>query len=147
MKFQFSKRLPYTAAEVWAAVGDFCSLGDWYPDILACECSIVDGATVRTIEAEDGEKFVERLVNIDADNHSYCYELVSGDLDVIEYTVQFSIGEIGINREECEIKFDVSYVPANSSLDQLQEDIQEIYDLAASGILSFMASRPRVSAG
>ena len=140
MNFQLSKRLPYAAAEVWAAVGDFCSLDEWYPDILTCECSIVDGATVRTIEAKDGERFVERLVNIDDGNRSYCYELVSGDLDVIEYSVEFSIGETGINTEECEIKFDVWYVPGNESVDQLQQDIQEIYELAASGIMSFMSS-------
>ncbi len=79
------KATPATAAEAWAAIGDFCGIAAWHPAVAKCELSEKDGATYRTLTLKDGAKLLEKQVSFDAKAMSYSYTIEEGPLPVANY--------------------------------------------------------------
>ncbi len=54
-----------TAAQTWAAIGEFCGIGDWHPAVEACVLAEKDGKSLRTLSLKGGGTIVEELVGRD----------------------------------------------------------------------------------
>jgi Polyketide cyclase / dehydrase and lipid transport len=79
--------------DVWAAIGPFCAIGDWYPGLESCSEEQVDGATLRHLVAGDGSQFLEKLVSQDDDGMSYTYTIEEGPLPVADYVSTISVSQ------------------------------------------------------
>ncbi len=77
--------------QVWAAIGEFCGIGDWHPAIQTCELSHQGKDTIRTLTLKGGGIIVEKLVKWETGKHSYTYAIVSSPLPVSDYVSTLSI--------------------------------------------------------
>ena len=51
-----------TPAQAWAAIGEFCAIGDWHPAVEKCELSEKDGKVLRTLSLKGGGTIVDVLI-------------------------------------------------------------------------------------
>ena len=63
-------------AEVWEAVGGFCSIEEWHPDVADCTLEEDDVTTYRTVEITDGRTFKEQLMAQNEETRFYSTNLV-----------------------------------------------------------------------
>ena len=73
------------ADAAWAAIGDFCGIGQWHPVVEKCEISNKDGATYRTLSLKGGGKIYEKQVAFDAAKMTYTYTIEDSPLPVKNY--------------------------------------------------------------
>jgi hypothetical protein len=90
---EVSKQLDVAASpdQAWAAVGEFCGIGDWHPAIEKCELSNQGKDTIRTLSLKGGGTIVEKLVKWEPKKHSYTYAIVSSPLPVSDYISTLSV--------------------------------------------------------
>ncbi len=90
---EVSKQLDVSASpdQAWAAVGEFCGIGDWHPAIEKCELSNQGADKIRTLSLKGGGTIVEKLVKWEPKKHSYTYAIVSSPLPVSDYISTISI--------------------------------------------------------
>lgn len=81
--------------KVWAAVGEFCGIGDWHPAVATCELSNRDKDTIRTLTLKGGGTIVEKLVRWEPRKHSYTYAIISSPLPVSDYVSTISVKPAG----------------------------------------------------
>jgi Polyketide cyclase / dehydrase and lipid transport len=80
-----TKDTPATAEAAWAAIGDFCGIGQWHPVVEKCEISGKDGAIFRTLYLKGGGKILEKQIAFDAAKMSYSYTIEESQLPVKNY--------------------------------------------------------------
>jgi hypothetical protein len=69
---------------VWGLAGGFCSIKDWYADVVTdCVEEKSRDADIRTLTLKDGSKIKEKLTG--KDDLSYSYEIVESPLPVKNY--------------------------------------------------------------
>jgi len=90
---EVSKQLDIAAApdQAWAAVGEFCAIGDWHPAVATCELSNQGKDKIRTLTLKGGGTIVEKLVKWEPRKHSYTYAIVSSPLPVSDYISTVSV--------------------------------------------------------
>lgn len=90
---EVSKHLDVAATpdQAWAAVGEFCAIGDWHPAVEKCELSNQGKDKIRTISLKGGGTIVEKLVKWEPKKHSYTYAIVSSPLPVSDYISTVSV--------------------------------------------------------
>ncbi|GEO98896.1 SRPBCC family protein [Methylobacterium haplocladii] len=72
--------------KVWAAIGNFCGIGDWHPAVENCEASMQDGKPIRTLTIKGGEgTIVETELSRSEDKMTYSYAMLDGILPVAGY--------------------------------------------------------------
>ena len=74
-----------TPAVTWAAIGDFCGIGNWHPAVAKCALSEKDGAKIRTLSLNGGGTIIEKLTAVDEGKMSYSYEILESPLPVANY--------------------------------------------------------------
>jgi hypothetical protein len=74
---------------VWAAIGDFCGISSWHPDVGRRVLS-ADGKR-RTLSLKGGGTLTELLETMDAANHSYSYTILSGTWPVTKYHAKLEV--------------------------------------------------------
>lgn len=84
-----------TPDKAWAAVGDFCGIGDWHPAIEKCELSNQGKDKLRTLTLKGGGTIVEKLVKWEGKKHSYTYAIVSSPLPATDYVSTISVSPHG----------------------------------------------------
>ena len=72
-------------AQAWAAIGEFCGIGDWHPAVEKCVLSEKDGKPLRTLSLKGGGTIVEELVARDDAEMSYTYAILESPLPVANY--------------------------------------------------------------
>ncbi len=90
---EVSKQLDVAVApdKAWAAIGEFCGIGDWHPAIEKCELSSSGKDKIRTLSLKGGGTIVEKLVKWEPKKHSYTYAIVSSPLPVSDYVSTLSV--------------------------------------------------------
>lgn len=81
------------ADKVWGMVGDFCSIKDWHPGVVACdgEGGNEPGATrVLTVGEAGGPQIHEELLKYDSEKMSYKYKITSTVNEVLPVTTYSS---------------------------------------------------------
>lgn len=92
-----SKTTTASPTEAWAAVGDFCGIARWHPDVEKCELSEVMGAKLRRLTLKNGGTVREQLV--EQDNKAMLQKslFLDGTLPVTNYqaTLKVVVSEHG----------------------------------------------------
>lgn len=81
------------AADVWARIGSFQTIGDWHPVIDSCTAE--SGGEVRRLGIGGGAEIVERLESHDDAAMSYSYIIVEGPLPVANYRSTLRVRDNG----------------------------------------------------
>jgi hypothetical protein len=83
------------AERVWALIGDFNSMPDWQPDIVASEIENgVSGKTVgcvRRATQHDGTQIRGILVEHSDREHSYTYAVLTAPIPIFDYVGRLSL--------------------------------------------------------
>ena len=87
-----------TPDKAWAAIGDFCGIKDWHPDVAACDIQGEGKAQVRTVTLKNGGKLVEKEVNWNDLGRAYAYKIVESPLPVENYTATIRVLPIDSGR-------------------------------------------------
>jgi hypothetical protein len=87
--------LPASAAEVWAAVGDFAAVGAWHPMLARVEGERSGVDARRTAQGKDGSTQVERLLELDPARHRYRYAIETTPMPVREYVAEWQVVDSG----------------------------------------------------
>ncbi len=97
MAAEISKQLDVAVApdKAWAAVGEFCGIGDWHPAVATCELSSQGKDKIRTLSLKGGGTIVEKLVKWEPRKHSYTYAIISSPLPVSDYVSTISVSPHG----------------------------------------------------
>lgn len=82
-----------SAVDVWAAIGEFCTIQDWHPAIVDCEVSNQDDGMIRILTLEDGGKITDKLTSTDNSDTGYTYQLLDSPLPIINYNGAFSVSD------------------------------------------------------
>lgn len=89
--------VPVEAEALWRQVGSFQAVADWHPLLVSVTTDGEEPGAVREAVRWDGEKQVERLVEVDGSAHRYRYAIESTILPVTdcvgEFRVEPSAGE------------------------------------------------------
>lgn len=118
------------ASEVWAAIGAFCSISDWYPGIDSCSEEMMDGATHRHLKAADGVEFLEKFMEADGDR-AYGYAIIESPLPIENYTATLAVNEMG---DKSVVVWSSSFMPKGATEDEAKAIIGGIYDAGLEAI-------------
>lgn len=67
----------------WAAIGDFCGIKDWHPEVVACELQGDGMPRTRMLTLVDGAKFIEKEMNWNDRGRAYSYMVVEGPMPIM----------------------------------------------------------------
>lgn len=81
----YSKDTKASAADAWAAIGDFCGIQSWHPAVEKCEMASKDGKTLRTLTLKGGGTILEELVEQNNETMTQTYIILDGVLPVANY--------------------------------------------------------------
>lgn len=101
-----------TPQAVRAALGDFCCIAGWHPDIASCRLSERGGAKFRTLRTARGQRLVERLDAWNSAGRFYVYRQDLSPLPVKDYVAILRVSATGDGaRVEWSASFEPSGVP------------------------------------
>ena len=124
-----------TPAQAWAAIGEFCAIGDWHPAVEKCELSEKDGKVLRTLSLKGGGTIVEELVGRDEADMSYTYKILESPLPVANYQSTIEVEDEGGTTIEWAGTFDAKGAPDAEAVGV----IEGIYQ----GGLEALAAKPK----
>lgn len=92
-----SKTTTASPTEAWAAVGDFCGIARWHPEVEKCELSEVMGAKLRRMTLKKGGTVREQLVEQNNEAMLQKSLFLDGTLPVTNYqaTLKVVVSEHG----------------------------------------------------
>ena len=118
-------KIDASPAEVWKAIGPFCSIADWYPGIDTCTEENIDGAIHRRLVTADGNRFLEKLLKHDDASMSYSYTIEQGPLPVADYSATIGVTD---NGTKAHITWNGNFKPNGVSEAEAVKIISDIYD-------------------
>ena len=88
-----SVTLDASCGVVWAEIGQFTSLNDWYPGIARLDIGGEGVGATRSAFLENGAQIVEQLQSVDQQERRYSYSMLSGPLPVANYQASLEAQE------------------------------------------------------
>ena len=82
-----------SAESMWRELGSFQGIAQWHPAVNAAHGEGEEPGATRTLETQDGMRWVERLMQVDQSQRFYCYEATSTDLAIADFRGEFRIRE------------------------------------------------------
>ena len=86
-----SQETALAPAQAWQAIGDFCGIAKWHPEVASCEPSEVMGAKLRRIKFKDGGTMREQLVEQNAETMEQKSLMLDGTLTVRNYQATLKV--------------------------------------------------------
>lgn len=87
-------RVATGSAALWQEIGSFQGVGEWHPMLDRVEGEGEQPGALRTAYSAGGEQ-VERLREVDADQHWHRYTMESSPLPVANYTAELRVVDAG----------------------------------------------------
>jgi len=112
-------------AEVWAVIGPFCSIADWYPGIDTCKEEMIGGKMHRRLDTADGGQFLEQLLDRNDAGMTYSYAIIEGPLPVANYSSTLSVAKSG---GDTVITWKSGFDPAGATEEKAVEVLTGVYD-------------------
>ncbi|MBO6783579.1 MAG: SRPBCC family protein [Alphaproteobacteria bacterium] len=120
-KVSVSQKIPASAQQVWDAIGQFNSIGDWHPGVQKSDSE--DGGTVRRLTMPDGSTLVETLVSEDGKERTYEYAIPDGQMPFSGYRAKMRV--IEDDDGNCTAFWESEFEPQSSDAEKLVNDIYQ----------------------
>lgn len=85
-----SQTINATPAQVWALIGNFHGIMDWFPGVTECRPEGNGVGAIRHLTMADGSVISDRLV-VDQPGQSYSYEIAAGEIPMKNYLGTVSV--------------------------------------------------------
>ena len=82
-----------SADSMWRELDSFQSIARWHPMLKAAEGDGEEPGATRTLETQDGLRWVERLTERDPAQRCHRYEVTLTGLPIAEFRGEFRVGE------------------------------------------------------
>ncbi|MFQ5761036.1 MAG: SRPBCC family protein [Acidiferrobacterales bacterium] len=123
-KVNMKTQVPVSADKLWELIGQFNGVPNWHPAVEKSE--LEEDGKVRRLTLVGGGSIVERLEQIDDNEHLYRYSILESPLPVADY-----VAEIRVHQNEdgtgSTIEWSSEFKPKDVSVQQATEVIQGIY--------------------
>jgi len=129
-----------TPDRAWAAIGDFCGIKDWHPQVAACEAEGEGAARVRTLTLKDGARLVEKEVTRTDLGRTYVYKIVESSLPVENCTA--SIKVLPLDGGRIHILWTSSFKPIGSAA-AAEKAVSEIFVAGLKSLKAKLEAGPR----
>ncbi|MEH2553817.1 ketosteroid isomerase-like protein [Bradyrhizobium algeriense] len=126
-----------TPSAVWAAIGPFCAIKDWLPQVGAC---IEDGKSppTRTVVTEDGKAaFVETQTARDDAKYSYSYNFRATPLPVRQYVSTIKV--VANGKDTSTVIWSSTYTPEPGKEKDASDGLLAIYEAGLTSIKARLA--------
>ncbi len=123
-KVNMKTQVPVSADQLWELIGQFNGIASWHPAVEKSE--LEEDGKIRRLTLVGGGVIVERLQQIDDNEHLYRYSIVESPLPVADY-----VAEIRVHQNEegsgSTIEWSSEFKPKDASVQQAMDAIQGIY--------------------
>ena len=113
--------------EVWALVGDVCSIAAWHPVIASCVPEEDDQTLYRILQTEDGSTLREQIMAIDDEARFYRYSILESPLPVRGYVSTLSVAP-GADQDHAVIVWRSDFTSEGMTDEEAGGIIAGIYD-------------------
>ncbi|RLA10373.1 MAG: hypothetical protein DRQ60_11355 [Gammaproteobacteria bacterium] len=93
-KISVSQQISATPAQVWALIGDFHGIMNWFPGITESRPEGSGVGAIRHLTMADGSVISDRLV-AEQTGQSYSYEIAAGEVPMKNYLGTVSVEQSG----------------------------------------------------
>lgn len=93
---------PYQPRDVWAAIGQFCSIKKWQSFVEDCFIEQRFDGIYRVVIMKDSDAFIERLEEYSEENMSLTYSILKGPLEVKGYRSELKVKGEGAEKTKLE---------------------------------------------
>ncbi len=100
-----SQQIAASPDQVWALVGNFHGIKDWFPGIAECRPEGDGIGAIRHLTMPDGSTISDRLV-AEQPGQSYSYEVSAGEIPMQNYLGRVSVE---VNGDGCTLQFNGSF--------------------------------------
>jgi hypothetical protein len=129
-----------SADSMWREVGSFQSIARWHPMVTAAEGDGEEPGATRTLETENGLRWVERLAERDTAQRFYRYEVTSIELPVAEYRGEFRIRDGRSHR--CTVIWTAQFTVTSDDEKPVSDAVRAFFRAGARAIEKQYAVRP-----
>jgi Polyketide cyclase / dehydrase and lipid transport len=129
-----------SAESMWHEIGSFQGIARWHPMVKAAEGEGEEPGATRTLETEDGQRWVERLTERDSGQRFYRYEITSTELPIKDFRGEFLIRERQPDR--CTVVWTGKFEVTTDEEKNVSDMVREFFRAGARGIEKHFTVRP-----
>ncbi|WP_237153541.1 SRPBCC family protein [Oryzibacter oryziterrae] len=130
------------ALKAFDAIGDFCGIKDWHPDVTGCEIGERDGKQIRTLTLKDGGHMVDRLDAYDKGTLTWVISTIEGP-----FPVQWLMAKLSVKPDDeggAGIKWVGTFEPqAGASEEAAKAPIENFYKHGIEGLFAKLGVKPK----
>ncbi len=122
-----------SAQVVWAKLGDFTGIGEWFPGIEGCES--LDGGKRRLITLPDGQSVIEeQITRIDV-AMSLTYRVIEAPMPFTDYVSGILVIPLGTG---CRVNWAAEFTPIGDA-DKVAKLVRRIYEVSLEALAKHLA--------
>jgi hypothetical protein len=125
------------ATEVWAKLGDFTGIGEWFPGIEGCQSQ--KGGKRRLITLPDGNSVIEEEVGRDEAGMSMSYKVIEAPMPFKDYVSAISVAPRG---EGCRADWIGDFTPIGDE-DKVAKLVRRIYEVSLDALAAHLAENSK----
>ncbi len=122
-----------SAQEVWAKIGDFTGIGEWFPGIEGCRS--LDGGKRRHISLGDGKSVIEDEISRDEAAMTLSYRVIEASMPFEDYVSSISVAAKGSG---CRVRWSGDFTPVGDE-EKVASLVRRIYQVALDGLAAHLA--------
>jgi hypothetical protein len=123
-KVSMQTELNVPVQQVWDLIGSFNALPDWHPAVDKSE--LEDGGQIRRLSLVGGGEIIEKLEQVNDNEHLYSYSIIDSPLPVANYTASIRV-KADPSGEKTIVEWWSSFNPDGTSEDNAVQVIENIY--------------------
>jgi hypothetical protein len=129
-----------SAESMWRELGSFQGVGHWHPMVKAAEGEGEEPGATRTLETQDGRRWVERLTERDPAQRFYRYEVTSTELPIADFRGELRIREGG--PQKCTVIWTSQFAVTTDEEKAVSDSVREFFRAGARSIEKRFAVKP-----
>jgi Polyketide cyclase / dehydrase and lipid transport len=129
-----------SADSMWRELGAFQSIGRWHPMLKVAEGEGEEPGATRTLETQDGVRWVERLTERDRSQRFYRYEVTSTERPIADFRGEFRIREGG--PQKCTVIWTAQFAVTTDEEKKVSDTVREFFRAGARAIEKQFTVRP-----
>jgi hypothetical protein len=129
-----------SAESMWQELGAFQGIARWHPLLKNAYGEGEQPGATRSLEALDGRRWEERLIEVDPVQRLYRYEVVSTDLAIADFAGEFRVREGRPHR--CTVVWTARFTVAEDGGQDVCVAVREFFRAGARSIEDRYALRP-----
>jgi hypothetical protein len=123
-KVSMQTELNVPVQQVWDLIGGFNALPDWHPAVEKSE--LEEGGQIRRLSLVGGGEIIEKLEQVNDNEHLYTYSIINSPLPVADYTASIRV-RADDSGEKTVVEWWSSFSPDGAPEDSAVKVIQDIY--------------------